>query len=87
MYNILHKQVPLLNHQLFSTGFSIHSYDTRFANDLRKQVCRTKLRQSTFCFQGPRLWNNLPESRKLLPSLTAFKKNFKLFLLSEHQYY
>ena len=29
MYKILHKQVPLLNHQLFSTGSSIHSYDTR----------------------------------------------------------
>ena len=81
MYKILlkHKQVPLLNHQLFSTGSSIHSYDTRFKIDLYKQACWTKLRQSTICFQGPRLWNNLPESMKLSSSLTVFRKNLKLF--------
>ena len=87
MYKILHKQVPLLNHQLFSTGSSIHSYDTRFKNGLRKQACRTKLRQSTICFQGPRLWNNLPESMKLSSSLTVFRKNLKLFLLSDYHSY
>ena len=87
MYKILLKQVPLLNHQRFSTGSSIHSYDTRFKIDLYKQAHRTNLRQSTICFQGPRLWNNLPESMKLSSSLAIFRKNLKLFLLSEYNCY
>ena len=59
MFKIVHKLVPHLNHPLFSTGSSIHGYDTRFKDALLKHACRTKLRQSTFCFQGPKLWNKL----------------------------
>ena len=87
MFKIVHKLVPHLNHQLFSTGSSIHGYDTRFKDALRKHACRTKLRQSTFCFQGPKLWNNLADSIKLSPSLTIFKKNLKISLLSEDHCY
>ena len=87
MFKIVHKLVPHLNHQLFSTGSSTHGYDMRFKDALRKQACRTKLRQSTFCFQGPKLWNNLADSIKLSPSLTIFKKNLKISLLSEDHCY
>ena len=83
MFKIVHKLVPHLNHQLFSTGSSIHGYDTRFKDALRKHACRTKLPQSTFCFQGPKLWNNLADPIKSSPSLTIFKKNLKISLLSE----
>ena len=77
MYKILNQLVPQLDHHLFKRGNSIHSHDTRFKNDLRKLACRTRMRQITICFQGPKLWNSLPNSIKCLPSLSTFKRNMK----------
>ena len=77
MYKILNQLVSQLDHHLFKRGNSIHSHDTRFKNDLRKMACRTRMRQITICFQGPKLWNSLPNSIKCLPSLSSFKRNMK----------
>ena len=38
-----------------------HTYDTRHKSVPHMNHCRTKLRQSTVQFQGPKLWNSLPQ--------------------------
>ena len=40
--------------------------------------CRTKLRQYTFGFQGPKFWNKLPLSIVSVKSLPVFKKICKI---------
>ena len=57
-----------------------HKYDTRHKSVLHMNHCRTKLRQSTVQFQGPKLWNSLPQHILNKPSLSSFKKALKGFL-------
>jgi hypothetical protein len=81
MYKIQHNLISTLDHHLFTPGSSIHNHNTRHKNDLRKPLCRTTMRQNTICFQGPKLWNDLPEDIKSAPSLNIFKRRFKMFLI------
>ena len=41
--------------------------------------CRTKLRQSTVQFQGPKLWSSLPQHALNKPLLGSLKKSVKKF--------
>jgi hypothetical protein len=81
MYRIKNNLMPILDHHLFISGSSIHDHNTRHKNDLRKPFCRTTMRQNTICFQGPKLWNDLPDDIKSAPSLNIFKKKLKSFLI------
>jgi hypothetical protein len=86
MYKIQNKLIPFLDHHKFISGSSIHNYNTRYKEDLRKPLCRTALRQNTICFQGPKLWNCLPEKIKSAPSLNIFKKRLKNCLIESVQF-
>ena len=81
MYKIQNRLIPTLDHQAFNTGSSFHHHDTRHKNDLCKPSCRTKLHQNSFCFQGPELWNSLPDHIRAAPSLNIFKSGVKSYLL------
>ena len=59
-----------------------HKYNTRHKSELHIDRCRTKMRQSTVQFQGPKLWNSLPQNIVNEPSLGAFKNSIKKFLVS-----
>jgi hypothetical protein len=61
-----------------------HNHDTRHRSELRIDRCRTKMRQSTVQFQGPKLWNSLPPTILNIPSLGSFKKNVKNFLINSN---
>ncbi|MFZ2539889.1 MAG: reverse transcriptase family protein, partial [Oscillospiraceae bacterium] len=82
MYKIINHLVPTLDHQLVRTGSSFHNYNTRTKDKLRKPFCRTKMRQNTLCYQGPKLWNQLPEFIKNAPSCNIFKSKMKSFLVA-----
>ncbi|MFZ2538156.1 MAG: reverse transcriptase family protein, partial [Oscillospiraceae bacterium] len=82
MYRILNSLIPALDHHNFKTGSTIHDYNTRHKNDLRKPQCRTGLRQKMICFQGPKLWNILPDNIKNAPSLSTFRLRAKYYFIS-----
>ena len=82
MYKILNNLIPTFEHHSFITGSSIYDHDTRYKNYLRNPICRTTLRMNMICFQGPLLWNCLPENIKNAPSSGLFKKLIKFHLLS-----
>jgi hypothetical protein len=84
MYKIKNNLIPLQDHHthIFETGSSIHDYNTRHKDDLRKPKCRTAIRQNMLCFQGPRIWNLLPDFTKFSPSVLVFKKRIKNLLFS-----
>jgi hypothetical protein len=77
MYKILHELIPHLSHHHFVSNMNIHDHNTRSSRHLHAPYCRTKLRQSTIQFQGPRMWNMLPGEIKSAPSISIFKKRLK----------
>ena len=81
MYKILNNYLPRLDHQLFVPNSSLHIYNTRQRDHLHTFHCRTKCRQNTINYQGPKLWNELPIELKSVPSIYIFKRHFKIALL------
>ena len=75
MFKILNNLIP--STFSFPCNDTLHNYNTRNKNDLHIQFCRTKGRQMTLKFQGPRLWNELPSNIKSAPTLAKFKKCIK----------
>ena len=67
----------------FSVNEDFHTYQTRHKDDIHKDFCRTKCRQDTVRFQGPKLWNSLPTEIKDVSSLNLFKKKIKQYLLQD----
>ena len=60
-----------------------HCYNTRRKDDVRPPVYSLAGAQKAFSYQGPIIWNKLPNSIKDLNlSYTSFAKKVKLFLLS-----
>ena len=82
MYKILNNLIPRLSHHHFISNMTIHDYNTRSSHHLHVPYCRTKLRQNTIQFQGPKLWNLLPEEIKSAPSVNIFKKRMRTYFIN-----
>ena len=54
--------------------------ETRFINiqqDTLTDTCRTNIKKFSILFQGPRIWNSLPNDIKNAPSFSIFKRVIK----------
>ena len=79
MYQIRNNQKPDIYN--FLVNSDVHSYHTRQKDSIHKDFCRTKCRQDTMRFQGPDLWNNIPQEIKNVSSFFKFKKMIKHFFI------
>ena len=73
-------------HWNFQSNQMIHKYNTRHKLNIHQAYCRTLTRQNTLQFQGPKVWNSLPDVIKHLPSIFLFKRKLKLYLLTSEFY-
>ena len=80
MFKIRNSLLPALGHHQFVVNSATHEYGTRKKDDLKLPYCRTNLRQNTICFQGPKLWNNIPADIKQTKSLNIFKRSVQLIM-------
>ena len=58
----------------------IHQYSTRYSDFYRPHTCRTNIKKFSILFQGPRIWNSLPNNIKNAPTFNIFKRVIKPFL-------
>ena len=80
MYLYHNGALPLSFTQSFQTGSQIHQYSTRYSHLYRPYTCRTNIKKFSILFQGPRIWNSLPNNIKAAPTFNAFKRLIKPFL-------
>ena len=80
MYLYHNGALPLSFTQIFQTGSQIHQYSTRYSHLYRPYTCRTNIKKFSILFQGPRIWNSLPNNIKAAPTFNAFKRLIKPFL-------
>ena len=70
----------------FSRHLPSHDYETRSGNSLNAVNQRLTLTQrQSLQFQGPIIWNSIPDNIRNAPSLNIFKKQYKQFLLSSYE--
>ena len=75
-----HDALPIAFTQIFQTGNQIHQYSTRYSDFYRPHTCRTNIKKFSILFQGPRIWNSLPNNIKNALTFNIFKHVIKPFL-------
>ena len=58
-----------------------HSLNTRNRHQVVPEFHRLSLTQHAFSFTGPTVWNDIPLEIRNSPSLPAFKRKFKEYLI------
>ena len=81
MFSYYHQLLPPLFLDLFVTSHHIHNYNTRISSHFRSHACRTSTKQFTILFQGPKIWNSLPNSISSIFLLQSFQTKVFDFLL------
>ena len=61
-----------------------NAYSTRFSSNFKLKYCRLSLCQRAISFQGPKLWNEIPDYIKCSKSLAIFKRTFKKFFVDKY---
>jgi len=79
-HNHCNSLLPPALQNYFESNNAIHSHDTRSKNDFHLSSVSKKYGTKTIAFAGGKLWNNLPDSLKKLPSLNLFLKEMKKYL-------
>ena len=87
VYKSSHNLIP--NHyscQYYIKNSSIYQHNTRQQNNLHIPKCRSRtcIRQNTIIYQGPKLWNALPDGMKSSNSFNIFKKQLRHYILLWH---
>ena len=80
MYKCINNKAPLYLCENLNLVSNSHKYNTRSAinNDLVVPFPNTSSFKTSFLYQGPTVWNNLPLSTRNSCSLQSFKKALKI---------
>ena len=81
MHSYVNNMLPETFDNLFVQNKSIHTYNTRSANDFRVPYGRTSFTNSNFICKAPELWNMLPTNIKQCSAVKGFKSKLKKHLL------
>ena len=76
MYQIIHGIAPSAMQNYFY--INTHDLSTRHGNDLQTPLVNVEFLRKSFLYNGPNLWNRLPEALKSCPTLNIFKNYYKL---------
>jgi len=71
-------KMPSIFASYFTHNTSVHHYSTREKHSLPLYNPHTDFGKRLVKFKGSRLWNNLPDSVKMLNSISAFKNSLKI---------
>ena len=82
MYLFFSHKLPPVFDNLFSLNSSYHNYNTRNRMSVHIPLFKFKISRQSLNLYGPKLWHSIPPNIRNSPSLTSFKKNYKIFLIN-----
>ena len=80
LYKIVNGLAPSYLNSYIRKRTGIHSYNTRFRENLDVFMCRTATAQRSFYYRSINTWNSLSASTRNNKTLTSFKRGAKLEL-------
>ena len=86
MFKCIHGNAPYYLQNKITMLQDINKYQTRSTTNYNVLIpsIRTSLYKQSFSFNGPFVWNNLPNHLKQSVSLSSFKYNYKKHFLPNH---
>jgi hypothetical protein len=85
MYKTHNDMIPPFIKRLFKVNIDIHSYQTRQSGLYHIPNYKNDKCQSSIRYQGPCIWNSIPEYIQCMPSMDSFKFHIKRFLLNKQR--
>ena len=82
MYKTFNSSVDNIPKQRLLSCFRTHTHLTRYHSNLRPEFYGKNVTQRSIFFQGPQLWNTLPEVIKESNSLFKFRSSLRDFILT-----
>ena len=77
IFKCSHQLAPAYLLHNFSYSSHFHTYNTRHKDQLRLLLARTENYQTSFQYNGAKLWNTLPKHIRQITSLPRFKQALK----------
>ena len=84
MYSYQNHTLPLKCHCKFTLQSQIHSYNTRNSCKFRLPFCRTRTKQFSVFYQGPKFYNTLNTNIINASSPFSFKRALKAFICNNY---
>ena len=82
MCKFIHRDLHCNNIFDLASVSSVHSYNTRFNNNISLTRVRTSLAAKFVLHEGVKLYNNLPNELKCIDDLPKFKRTLKAYFLT-----
>jgi hypothetical protein len=82
MFSYQNNLLPPSFSNFFSTTDQIHSHNLRTAGQFYVPFCRTKAKQFTVKYQGPKFFNSLNSEIRDSPSISTFQLKLNKYLVS-----
>ena len=82
MCKFIHRDLHCNNIFDLASVSSVHSYNTRFNNNISLTRVRTSLAAKFVLHEGVKLYNNLPNELKCIDALLKFKRTLKAYFLT-----
>ena len=82
MFSYQNNLLPPSFSNFFFTTDQIHSHNLPTAGQFYVPFCRTKAKQFTVKYQGPKFFNSLNNEIRVLPSISTFQFKLNKYLLS-----
>lgn len=73
-----------LQNSFGNLAYPTHNYSTRSRNNTIPQFQRLSQCQKSLTFNGPKIWNAIPQFLRSSKSIHVFKRKYKEYLLSEY---
>ena len=84
MFTVRNNSSLITLKDMFTLNNQIHSYNTRSSKSFHLPRTRTKLRQFSIKYQGPKTFNSLNSDIKESVNYSSFTKKLKSHLISKH---
>ena len=84
MFSYTHNLLPEGFNNFFSPTDKTHSYNLRSSSLFYLPFCRTKIRQFTVYYQGPKFFNSLRYDIRSASTIESFQAKLKEFLFASY---
>ena len=84
IFNCLHQLAPACLLHNFSYSSDFHTYNTCHKEQLRLPLARTKKYQTSFQYNGAKVWNTLLKHIRQITSLPRFKQALKSHFCNQY---
>ena len=84
MYSYQNGLLPSSFNDCFIKVNQVHHYNTRSSSNFYTRFCKTKIRQFSVSYQGPKFFNTLSSDMQKTYSLQSFQNKLKKYLMSKY---